>query len=55
MYDEMYKIIDSKGSIKTVEGIARDAQVDFRDKKKTKHYLDISKRVREEVKVTVEK
>ena len=55
MYDEMYKIIDSKGPIKTVEGIARDAQVDFRDKKKTKHYLDISKRVREEVKVTVEK
>lgn len=55
MYDEMYKIIDSKGPIKTVEGIARDAQVDFRDKKKTSHYLDISKRVREEVKVTVEK
>lgn len=54
MYDGMYKLIHSKGEIKTVEGIARDAQVDYRVKEKARAYDDLCKRVDEQVIVTVE-
>lgn len=54
MYDEMYKIIHSKGQIKTVEGMARDAQVDYRVEEKSKAFRDLSRRVDEQVIVTVE-
>lgn len=55
MYDEMYKIIHSKGQIKTIEGMARDAQVDYRVKEKYKPFNDLSRRVDEQIIVTVEK
>lgn len=55
MYDELYKLINSKGTIKTAQGVPRDAQVDFNNKEMTKHYLDLTKRVDKEVIVTVEK
>lgn len=34
VYDEMYKVVDLKGQIKTAEGRARDTQVDYRVKEK---------------------
>ena len=55
MYDGLYKLINSKGTIKTAEGVPRDAQVDYRNKEMTKHYQELSKRVDKEVIVTVEK
>lgn len=55
MYDELYKLINSKGTIKTAEGVPRDAQVDFNNKEMAKRYLDLTKRVDREVIVTVEK
>lgn len=55
MYDELYKLINSKGTIKTAQGVPRDAQVDYRNKEMTKHYQELSKRVDKEVIVTVEK
>lgn len=55
MYDELYKLINSKGTIKTAQGVPRDAQVDFNNKEMTKRYLDLTKRVDREVIVTVEK
>lgn len=55
MYDGLYKFINSKGAIKTAEGVPRDAQVDYRNKEMTKHYQELSKRVDKEVVVTVEK
>lgn len=54
MYDEMYKIIHSKGNIKTIEGIPREAQVDYRVKEISKAFTDLSRRVKEQVIVTVE-
>ena len=55
MYDGLYKLINSKGTIKTAEGIPRDAQIDFNNKEMTKRFLDLEKRVDKEVIVTVEK
>ncbi|MDU1764434.1 MAG: hypothetical protein E6809_10040, partial [Anaerococcus vaginalis] len=55
MYDGLYKLINSKGTIKTAEGVPRDAQVDYRNQEMTKHYQELSKRVDKEVIVTVEK
>ena len=55
MYDGLYKLINSKGTIKTAEGIPRDAQVDFNNKEMTKRFLDLEKRVDKEVIVTIEK
>ena len=55
MYDGLYKLINSKGTIKTAQGIPRDAQIDFNNKEMTKRFLDLEKRVDKEVIVTVEK
>lgn len=55
MYDGLYKLINSKGTIKTAEGIPRDAQIDFNNKEMTKRFLDLEKRVDKEVIVTIEK
>lgn len=55
MYDGLYKLINSKGTIKTAEGIPRDAQVDYNNKEIAKRFNNLSKRVDKEVIVTVEK
>lgn len=55
MFDELYKKINTKGSIITVEGVPRDAQIDYRNKRESKRFNELSERVDREVKVTVAK
>ena len=39
----------------TVEGMARDVQIDYRNKREAKRFNELSERVDREVKVTVAK
>ena len=55
MFDELYKKINTKGTIITVEGIPRDAQIDYSNKREADRFNDLSERVNREVKVTVAK
>lgn len=55
MFDELYKKINTKGTIITAEGIPRDAQIDYSDKREAKRFNELSERVDREVKVTVAK
>lgn len=54
-YDGLYKLLNSKGAIRTAEGMARDAQVDYRNKAEAKRFEDLSQRVDREVIVTIDK
>lgn len=55
MFDELHKKINTKGNIITVEGIPRDAQIDYRNKREADRFNALSERVNREVKVTVAK
>ena len=52
---ELYKKINTKGNIITAEGIPRDAQINYSNKKEAKRFGELSERVDREVKVTVAK
>lgn len=52
MFDEMYKKINTKGTIITAEGIPRDAQINYSNKREADRFNDLSKRVNRELKVT---